>query len=105
MMTTFMLVDLESIGSVSCKMYVVSGDICLDLIFQENTYQIDFLFSLQLKRIDPISVSDKTWDDMFRIHLEVAQRQRKILIRVLSLSFLTFKPLLLFFILYTFFNF
>ena len=100
-----MLVDLENIGSVSCKMYVVSGDICLDLIFQEDTYQIDFLFSLELKRIDPICVSDETWDDMFRIHLEVEQRQRKILIRVLSLSFLTFKPLLLFFILYTFFNF
>ena len=103
MMTTFMLVDLENIGSVSCKMYVVSGDMCLDLIFQENTYQIDFLFSLELKRIDPICVSDETWDDIFRIHLEVEQRQKKILIRLLS--FLTFKLLLLFFILYTFFNF
>ena len=37
----------------------------------QNTYQIDVLFSLETKRIDPIFLSDRTWHDMCRIHLGV----------------------------------
>ena len=64
---------------------------CIELI--QNMYQIDFLFSLETKRIDQIFFLDGRWYNMYWVHLGVKQVQMKILIG--PLSFLTLEPLLL----------
>ena len=62
----------------------------------QNTHEIDFLFSLEIKAIPPICLSDRTWYDMYWVLLRVEQSQMKTLIGPLSFS--TLKPLLLFLI-------
>ena len=43
----------------------------IDFGLIQNTDQIEFLFSLETKRINPICLWDRTWYDMYRTHLGV----------------------------------
>ena len=85
-----------STANIFDKFYAVFSKYRIDFGLIQNTYQIDFLFSLEIKRILLICLSDTTWYNMYRIHLGVEQSQIETLIGPLSFS--TLKPLLLFLI-------
>ena len=55
--------------SIFDKFSLVFSTYWIDIGSIQNKYQIDLLFILETKRIDPICISDRTWYDTYWIHL------------------------------------